>query len=128
MYQQRNKHVISNSCTPVAPMQGLNPLHCDGNDMHGYQRNVPGCCAVQQKHAMQTPVQEALVFKSRVLDVPSKHDVYVSFVEDGPHKFSVQLQSTSQILSMLMRDIFSHPIEPLQEPPLPGSIVFVRLL
>lgn len=107
-------------------MQNLNPLHCDGSDMHGYQRNVPLCCAAQQKHAMQSPVQEALVFKSRVLDVPSKHNVYVSFVEDGPHKFSVQLQSTSQILSILMRDINNHPIQSLQEPPLPGAVCLGR--
>lgn len=109
----------------MTSLQNMDTLH-DGNEMHGFQRNVPLCCAVQQKHMMQTSIQEALVFKSRVLDVPSKHDVYVSFVEDGPHKFSVQLQSTSQILSMLMREINSHPIEPLQEPPLPGSVCLGR--
>ncbi|KOC69222.1 Maternal protein tudor [Habropoda laboriosa] len=125
IYRQPSKRLITNNCTTVS-MQNMNPVHCDGNEMHGFQRNVPLCCAAQQKHMMQTSVQEALVFKSRVLDVPSKHDVYVSFVEDGPHKFSVQLQSTSQILSMLMRDINSHPIEPLQEPPLPGSVCLGR--
>ncbi|XP_076220717.1 protein tudor isoform X2 [Nomia melanderi] len=126
IYQQSSKHLISNNLTSVAPMQNVNPLHCDGSDIHGYQRSVPLCCAAQQKHMMHSPVQEALVFKSRVLDVPSKHEVYVSFVEDGPHKFSVQLQSTSQILSLLMRDINNHPIEPLQEPPLPGSVCLGR--
>ncbi|CAK9800681.1 Maternal protein tudor [Anthophora plagiata] len=125
IYRQPSKRLISNNCT-TAPMQNMNPMHCDGNEIHSFQRNVPLCCAAQQKHMMQNSVQEALVFKSRVLDVPSKHDVYVSFVEDGPHKFSVQLQSTSQILSMLMRDINSHPIEPLQEPPLPGSVCLGR--
>ena len=102
----------------------MTPVH-DENEMHGFLHNVPLCCAAQ-KHMMQSSLQEALVFKSRVLDVPSKHDVYVSFVEDGPHKFSVQLQSTSQILSMLMREINSHPLEPLQEPPLPGSVCLGR--
>ncbi|XP_017761897.1 PREDICTED: maternal protein tudor [Eufriesea mexicana] len=125
MYQQPSKRVIGN-CTTMTSMSNTNPLHCDGNEVHGFQQSVPLCCAVQQKHMMQTSVQEALVFKSRVLDVPSKHDVYVSFVEDGPHKFSVQLRSTSQILSTLMRDINSHPIEPLQEPPLPGSVCLGR--
>ncbi|XP_015430080.1 PREDICTED: maternal protein tudor [Dufourea novaeangliae] len=126
MYQQSGKHLISNNCTSMTHVPNINPLHCDENNMHGYQRNVPLCCAAQQKHMMQSSVQEALVFKSRVLDVPSKHEVYVSFVEDGPHKFSVQLQSTSQILSMLMRDINSHSTEPLQEPPLPGSVCLGR--
>ncbi|XP_043252575.1 tudor domain-containing 6-like isoform X3 [Colletes gigas] len=126
IYHQQNKHLINNNCTSITPVQNLNLLQCDGNNMHGFQRNVPLYCTPQQKHMMQTPVQEALVFKSRVLDVPSEHEVYVSFVEDGPHKFSVQLQSTSQVLSMLMRDINSHPIESLQEPPLPGSVCLGR--
>ncbi|XP_076634241.1 protein tudor isoform X2 [Colletes latitarsis] len=126
IYHQPSKHLINNNCTSITPPQNLNLLQCDGNNMHGFQRNVPLYCTAQQKHMMQTPVQEALVFKSRVLDVPSEHEVYVSFVEDGPHKFSVQLQSTSQVLSMLMRDINSHPIESLQEPPLPGSVCLGR--
>lgn len=96
------------------------------NEVQRFQQNVCSCCAAHQKHTMQASVQEALVFKSRVLDVSSKHDVYVSFVEDGPYKFSVQLQSTSQILRTLMRDINNHPLEPLQEPPLPGSVCLGR--
>ncbi|XP_076658151.1 protein tudor isoform X2 [Halictus rubicundus] len=126
IYQQSGKHLISNNCTSMGSVQNVNPLHCDGNNMRGYQRNVPLCCAAQQKHMMQSSAQEALVFKSRVLDVSSKHEICVSFVEDGPHKFSVQLQSMSQILSTLMRDINNHPIEPLQEPPLPGSVCLGR--
>ncbi|CAL7945702.1 unnamed protein product [Xylocopa violacea] len=125
MYEIPTKRV-SNNCNKMTPMRNTNTLRCDTNEMHGYQRNVPLCCAAQQEHMMQTPCQEALVFKSRVLDVSSKHDIYVSFVEDGPHKFSVQLQSTTQILSQLMREINSHPIEPLKEPPLPGSVCLGR--
>ncbi|KAK2576789.1 hypothetical protein KPH14_005431 [Odynerus spinipes] len=89
-------------------------------------QNVSTSCIQPQKLVSHTPVQEALVFKSRVLDVGSKYDVYVSFVEDGPQKFSVQVQSTSEILSKLMRDINTHPTEPLQEPPLPGSVCLGR--
>ncbi|XP_046422936.1 maternal protein tudor isoform X1 [Neodiprion fabricii] len=72
------------------------------------------------------PTPEALVFKSRVLDVGSMHDVYVSFVEDGPMKFSVQVKSTAQILTQLMADVNNHPTAPLQEPPLPGSVCLGR--
>ncbi|XP_076298392.1 protein tudor-like isoform X2 [Lasioglossum baleicum] len=126
VYQQSGNHLISNNCASMGSVQNVNPLHCDGNNMRGYQRSVPVCCSAQQKHMMQSSVQEALVFKSRVLDVPSKHNIHVSFVEDGPHKFSVQLESTSQVLSSLMRDINNHPIEPLQEPPLPGSVCLGR--
>ncbi|XP_076380024.1 protein tudor isoform X1 [Megalopta genalis] len=126
VYQQSDKCFISNNRASMIPVQNVNPFHCGGNDMHGYQSNVPLCCTAQQKYMMQSSVQEALVFKSRVLDVPSRHEVHVSSVEDGPHKFSVQLESTSQILSSLMRDINRHSIEPLQEPPLPGSVCLGR--
>ncbi|XP_043597513.1 maternal protein tudor-like isoform X1 [Bombus pyrosoma] len=104
----------------------LNSLNSAENEVEEFQQNVCSCCAAQKKHTMHASVQEALVFKSRVLDVSSKYDVYVSFVEDGPYKFSVQLQSTTQILRALMRDINSHPLEPLQEPPLPGSVCLGR--
>lgn len=92
----------------------------------GTWQNVSTSYVQPQKLVPHAPVQEALVFKSRVLDVGSKYHVYVSFVEDGPQKFSVQVQSTSEILTKLMRDINSHPTEPLQEPPLPGSVCLGR--
>lgn len=79
------------------------------------------------QHRQPPPhVPEALVFKSRVLDVGSVHDVYVSFVEDGPLKFSVQVKSTAAILSELMTNINKYPTAPLQEPPLPGSVCLGR--
>ncbi|XP_050584863.1 maternal protein tudor isoform X2 [Bombus affinis] len=106
--------------------KNLGSLHSAENEVQEFQQNDCSCCAAQQKHMQHASVQETLVFKSRVLDVSSKHDVYVSFVEDGPHKFSVQLQSTTQILHILMRDINNHPLEPLQEPPLPGSVCLGR--
>lgn len=106
--------------------KNLGSLHSAENEVQEFQQNDCSCCAAQQKHMKHASVQETLVFKSRVLDVSSKHDVYVSFVEDGPHKFSVQLQSTTQILHVLMRDINNHPLEPLQEPPLPGSVCLGR--
>ncbi|XP_033178847.1 maternal protein tudor isoform X2 [Bombus impatiens] len=106
--------------------KNLSSLHSAENEVQEFQQNGCSCCAAQLKHTMHASVQEALVFKSRILDVSSKHDVYVSFVEDGPYKFSVQLQSTTQVLRVLMRDINSHPLEPLQEPPLPGSVCLGR--
>lgn len=72
------------------------------------------------------PVQEALVFKSRVLDIGSKHEVLISCVEDGPQKFSVQVESTKDILTRLMNEINSRPKQSLQEPPLPGSVCLGR--
>ncbi|XP_026673866.1 uncharacterized protein LOC108630430 isoform X2 [Ceratina calcarata] len=126
LYQIPNKRVITNTYAAMAPMQHMNPLRSSESEICGFQQNTPVCCAAQQQHMFENPVPEALVFKSRVLDVGSKHEVYVSFVEDGPHKFSIQLQNTSHILSALMKDINSHPLQPLQEPPLPGSVCLGR--
>ncbi|XP_066589234.1 maternal protein tudor [Prorops nasuta] len=76
--------------------------------------------------SVQPIIQEALVFKSRVLDIGSTHEVYISFVEDGPLKFSIQLQSNKDILSNLMKEINKHPTQQLKEPPLPGSVCLGR--
>ncbi|XP_076298394.1 protein tudor-like [Lasioglossum baleicum] len=126
VYQQSDNHLISNNCASMGSVQNVNPLNYVGNNMHGYQKNVPVCCTAEQKHRMQSSAQEARAFKSRFLDVPSKHNIYVSFIEDGPCKFSVQLQSKKQMLSVLMKEINNHPTELLLEPPLPGSVCLGR--
>ncbi|KYN07032.1 Maternal protein tudor [Cyphomyrmex costatus] len=72
------------------------------------------------------PVQEALVFKSRVLEVGSRYEVFISHVEDGPQKFSIQVESANDVLTRLMTEINNHSKKPLQEPPLPGSVCLGR--
>ncbi|XP_047349819.1 maternal protein tudor-like isoform X3 [Vespa velutina] len=122
-YHMQDRRMINE--TRISTQSNSNPAF---NTMQGQGtwQNVSTPYVQTQKLVTHTPVQEALVFKSRVLDVGSKYHVYVSFVEDGPQKFSVQVQSTSEILTKLMRDINSHPTEPLQEPPLPGSVCLGR--
>lgn len=72
------------------------------------------------------PASSSNVFKSRVLEVGQTYEVYVSFVEDGPKIFSVQLAETKEMLSFLMNEINNNPVEPLTETPMPGSTCLAR--
>jgi len=132
-YQQQNKGNVSNF--GAMPMM-QNPSMSHNANLQGLYHKTFSPDINQTKHIVQPilqhppllppPVQEALVFKSRVLDVGSNHEVFISHVEDGPQKFSIQVQSTRAILTRLMNEINSHPKQPLQEPPLPGSVCLGR--
>jgi len=130
IYQQQNKGNV-NSFTTMSMTQNVM------NQSTNVQRLLHKASSLnssgninQHKHNVRSsslpPVQEALVFKSRVLDVGSDHEVLVSYVEDGPQKFSVQVESTRDILTHLMNEINNRPKQPLQEPPLPGSVCLGR--
>ncbi|XP_050460512.1 maternal protein tudor-like isoform X2 [Cataglyphis hispanica] len=127
-YQQQNKNNVNN-CPTMPIMQTSNMNH--NSNVQGFHKNPFSADINQYKHADQQPLQpppaqEALVFKSRVLDVNSQYQVLISHVEDGPSKFSVQVESTQTILTQLMDEINSRPKQPLQEPPLPGSVCLGR--
>ncbi|XP_028046299.1 maternal protein tudor isoform X2 [Monomorium pharaonis] len=130
-YQPQNKGNMNNFA-PVPIMQSPNMNH--NADMQGpyhktYSPNINQHKPTAQPipHHSQPPlIQEALVFKSRVLDVGSSHEVFISHVEDGPQKFSVQVESARDVLTRLMNEINSHPKQSLQEPPLPGSVCLGR--
>ncbi|CAL1676055.1 unnamed protein product [Lasius platythorax] len=127
-YQQQNKSNMNN-CATMPIMQNLNLNH--NSNVQGFHKTFPADINQHKQHADQRPsqpppVQEALVFKSRVLDVNSQYQVLISHVEDGPQKFSVQVESTQAILTQLMNEINNHPKQPLQEPPLPGSVCLGR--
>lgn len=122
-YPQQNQNINNFTTMPIAQNFNIN----QNVSMRERFHKSPSPGMNQQRHTLQmVPVQEALVFKSRVLDVGSKHEVMVSYVEDGPQKFSIQIQSTTDTLSHLMNEINKHPKKPLQEPPLPGSVCLGR--
>lgn len=129
-YQSQKGNMNNFAAMPM--MQSPNMNH--NADMQGLYHKTFSPNVNQHKHAAQPMpqhpppplVQEALVFKSRVLDVGSNHEVFISHVEDGPQKFSVQVESTRDILTRLMNEINSHPKQSLQEPPLPGSVCLGR--
>lgn len=122
MYQQQNEGNVNNFA-PMPMLQNAN-VNQSTNIQTMYRKTPPDIN--QPKYIAPQlsppPVQEALVFKSRVLDVGTVHEVLISCVEDGPQKFAVQVQSTTEILTRLMSEINSRPKKPLQEPPLPGSV------
>ncbi|XP_018353793.1 PREDICTED: maternal protein tudor-like isoform X3 [Trachymyrmex septentrionalis] len=127
-YQQQNKGNVNNFA--AMPMM-QNPNH--NANVQGIYHKTFSPNVNQPKHIAQPilqhpppPVQEALVFKSRVLEVGSRHDVFISHVEDGPQKFSIQIESARDVLTCLMTEINNHPKKPLQEPPLPGSVCLGR--
>ncbi|XP_012059363.1 PREDICTED: maternal protein tudor-like [Atta cephalotes] len=128
-YQQQNKGNVNNFAT--MPMM-QNPNH--NANVQGMYHKTFSPNVNQPKHIAQPilqhppppPIQEALVFKSRVLEVGSRHDVFISHVEDGPQKFSIQVESARDVLTCLMTEINNHPKKPLQEPPLPGSVCLGR--
>ncbi|KYN20203.1 Maternal protein tudor [Trachymyrmex cornetzi] len=128
-YQQQNKGNVNNFA--AMPMM-QNPNH-NANAQGMYHKtfspniNQPKIAQPILQHPPPAPpIQEALVFKSRVLDVGSRHDVFISHVEDGPQKFSIQVESARDVLTCLMTEINNHPKKPLQEPPLPGSVCLGR--
>ncbi|XP_015178527.1 PREDICTED: maternal protein tudor isoform X2 [Polistes dominula] len=123
-YQMQDRRMIND--TSMRTQTTPNSAYHATQDQSTWRNNPTSYNVQQQKPVSHPPVQEALVFKSRVLEIGAKYQVYVSYVEDGPLKFSIQIQSTSDILSKLMGDINSHPTEPLQEPPLPGSVCLGR--
>ncbi|XP_032689380.1 maternal protein tudor-like isoform X3 [Odontomachus brunneus] len=121
VYQQQNEGNMNNF---ASMMQNAN-MNQNTNMQAMYRKTPPGVTQpkyIASQLSPPTTVQEALVFKSRVLDVGTMHEVLVSCVEDGPQKFSVQVQSTTEILTHLMKEINNRPKKPLQEPPLPGSV------
>lgn len=76
--------------------------------------------------AVQPP--SMLTYKPATLPLNSEHLVYVSYVEDGPHLFSVQLQSMEENLHKLMNDINELKQLPLSEPPVPGHPCMARCI
>lgn len=80
-----------------------------------------------QKIQVSHQNDEPGVFRSRILEIGEKYDVTVSYVEDGPLMFSVQVNSTAEELKNLMHHInHTHPPQPLNEPPVIGSVCLGR--
>ena len=73
--------------------------------------------------AMQSPTTPVLItYKAMPFDVNSQHEVFVSYVSDGPCLFSVQLVKLEDTLKRLMMDITTIKLIHLEEHPLPGTV------
>ncbi|XP_033209193.1 maternal protein tudor isoform X2 [Belonocnema kinseyi] len=94
------------------------------------QQNFPPQNILQRNVTQRLEDEEEsnlLEFRGRLLEVGQTYRVLVSYVDDGPNKFSVQIESMKGILMDLMSNIQAHETKPLREPPLPGSVCLARL-
>ncbi|KAJ8954517.1 hypothetical protein NQ318_000749 [Aromia moschata] len=65
-------------------------------------------------------------YKACTLEPGCQYPVYVSYVNDGPCHFSVQLKQSEEILVMLMNDINNITLRLLEDIPIPGTICLSR--
>ncbi|KAK5646934.1 hypothetical protein RI129_005398 [Pyrocoelia pectoralis] len=90
-----------------------------------------------QTHQMALPVASPpqpslqstatlLTYKGHTINPGTEHNVYVSYVSDGPCHFSVQLQKLEENLAKLMRELNRMELEPLEEHPLPGTVCLAK--
>lgn len=77
---------------------------------------------------MPPPDQSLLQYKSVTLEPNTRHEVYVSYITDGPCHFSVQLKKSEGILAQLMREINSIPLKPFEELPIPGTVCLAKCI
>ncbi|XP_066262032.1 maternal protein tudor isoform X2 [Euwallacea similis] len=73
-----------------------------------------------------SPTPEIHTFKACTLEPMQQYAVYVSFVNEGPTHFSVQLQQSEDMLAKLMKDINEINLKLLDDVPLPGTICLAR--
>ncbi|PSN43927.1 hypothetical protein C0J52_03669 [Blattella germanica] len=79
-----------------------------------------------QQMTVPVPVETVKIFTSPKLEEHSEHMVYVSFVEDGPLSFAVQLQDAVETLSSIMNEINHLPLVSPTQPLMPGSVCLGR--
>ncbi|XP_061714858.1 maternal protein tudor-like isoform X2 [Cydia pomonella] len=71
--------------------------------------------------------KKSATYKSRLLEVNSQHKVFVSFAEEGPELFAVQLVTDAKKLQDMMDDINRRPHSSLAEPPMIGTVCLGRM-
>ncbi|TDG48300.1 hypothetical protein AWZ03_005255 [Drosophila navojoa] len=83
----------------------------------------PKAAAQKQQQQLQ-PIVPA--FRTTSLTVGLTYDVYVSFVENGPHLFWVQLKSATRDLNAMMSQIEHMRLQPLNQYPGVGTACVAR--
>ncbi|XP_068618170.1 maternal protein tudor-like isoform X2 [Battus philenor] len=71
--------------------------------------------------------KKSITYKSRLLEINSNHKVFVSFAEEGPELFAVQLVSDAKKLQDMMDEINRRPHRSLTEPPMIGTVCLGRM-
>lgn len=65
-------------------------------------------------------------YKASTLEPGCLYPVYVSYVNDGPCHFSVQLKNTEEVLVKLMNEVNAINLRLLEDVPMPGTICLAR--
>lgn len=71
--------------------------------------------------------KKSTTYKSRLLEVGSQHKVFVSFTEEGPELFAVQMVTDAKKLQDMMDEINRRPHSSLAEPPMIGTVCLGRM-
>ncbi|XP_069701642.1 uncharacterized protein tud isoform X2 [Periplaneta americana] len=103
------------------------------NPLQSHTMPLPPIPSLKMENSSQQSVGNVLavretvrVFTSPMLEIHSEHMVYVSYVEDGPSSFAIQLQAAEGTLSSIMNEINNPPPTPLTQPLMPGSVCLGR--
>ncbi|XP_023246268.1 maternal protein tudor isoform X2 [Copidosoma floridanum] len=115
---------------PFTPQSVQSPIPAQSvRQSHPVKENwrtpAPQISAASTVSPTAMPIQKIIktnAFKAIQLEINSVHDVKVSYVENGPCKFSVQLLSSIRYLDAMMTKINSQHHLPLQEPPIAGAV------
>lgn len=87
----------------------------------------PAAAAAVQPHAAVPPLLPIIpAFRTTSLTVGLTYDVYVSFVENGPHLFWVQLKSATNDLNAMMGQIEHMRLQTLNQFPGVGTACVAR--
>lgn len=92
-----------------------------------YPVQVPGTPPPLTPVNVNKPPKKFTTYKSKLLEVGSQHKVYVSFAEDGPELFAVQLVPDAKKLDNMMDEINRRPHCSLAEPPMIGTVCLGRM-
>ncbi|XP_037971215.2 maternal protein tudor isoform X2 [Plutella xylostella] len=74
-----------------------------------------------------SPQKSSKTYKSRLLEINSQHKVFVSYCEEGPELFAVQLVTDAKRLEDMMDEINRQPHRSLTEPPMIGTVCLGRM-
>ncbi|KAM3966126.1 LOW QUALITY PROTEIN: tudor domain containing protein [Aphomia sociella] len=90
---------------------------------------IPGTPPTTPPFIINKPVspKKSTTYKSRLLELNSQHKVFVSFAEEGPELFAVQLVTDAKKLQDMMDDINKRPHSSLAQPPMIGTVCLGRM-
>ncbi|CAH0557520.1 unnamed protein product [Brassicogethes aeneus] len=115
--------IVLNGLIQCIPVQGQQAVLLSMSINKGIPIMPP---PAPQLNASPVGSTEINTYKAVTLEPGREYSVYVSFVNDGPCHFSVQLDSSLDCLGKLMTDMNSIPLKMLEDVPIPGTICLAK--